>query len=126
MQQGVHLGGIFATFGLVCEACYVYHPHNELWLVPMRCILDLMFRTAAMPCLYHSVAVLDRYFDLGFRAAHPDFDCPFGRGQFHPHFRGQLWVPSHSLEGPDNPYRLLACTYRLVDVIWPAPTVLWM
>ena len=28
--QDIHLGGIFATFGLVCEACYVYHPYDDL------------------------------------------------------------------------------------------------
>ena len=39
VHQDVHLGGIFATFGLVCEVCYVYLPHNDLWLVPMRYIL---------------------------------------------------------------------------------------
>ena len=26
-------------------------------------------------------------------------------------------MPSHSVEGPDDPWRLLACTYHLVDVI---------
>ena len=26
-------------------------------------------------------------------------------------------MPSHSVEGHDDPWRLLACTYRLVDVI---------
>ena len=43
VHQDIHPGGIFTTFGLVCEACYIYHPHNDLWLVPMRCIIDLMF-----------------------------------------------------------------------------------
>ena len=46
----IHLGKIFATFGLVCEACYVYHPNSELWLVPMRRILGLMF-DVTMPFL---------------------------------------------------------------------------
>ena len=31
--------------------------------------------------------------------------------------RGWLWVSSHSLEGPDIPYRLLVCTYCLVDMV---------
>ena len=43
--QDIHLGRIFAMFSLVCEACYVYHPYNDLWLVPMRCVLDLIFHT---------------------------------------------------------------------------------
>ena len=30
VHQDIHLGGIFATFGLVCEVCYVYHPYNDL------------------------------------------------------------------------------------------------
>ena len=75
VQQDIHLGGIFATFELVCEACYVYHPHNDLWLVRMRCILDLMFRHA-MPFFYHSVAVLDCYFGSDFCAENPNSIAP--------------------------------------------------
>ena len=40
VHQDVRLGGIVVMSGLVCEACYVYHPHDDLWLVPMRYILD--------------------------------------------------------------------------------------
>ena len=29
-HEDIHLGGIFTTFGLVCEACYVYHPYSDL------------------------------------------------------------------------------------------------
>ena len=78
-HQDIHLGGIFDTFGLVCEACYVYHPYNDLWLVPMRRILDLMFHVAT-PFLYYSVDVLDCHFDSASRQSAPQFDCPWGRG----------------------------------------------
>jgi hypothetical protein len=37
--QYIHRGKIFAMFGRVCEACYVYHRFCDLWLVPMKRIL---------------------------------------------------------------------------------------
>ena len=48
--QDIRLGKIFATYGLVCKACYVYHHFCDLRLVPMKRILCLMF-DVAMPFL---------------------------------------------------------------------------
>ena len=115
VKHDVHLDGICATFGLVCEACYVYHPHNKLWLVPMRCILNLMFRTAAMPCLYHNVAVLDCYFNLAF----------VRRIQIS--IVSLVRVSSTPISVAD--YGCLLIHWRVLTTLigsWPAPTVLWM
>ena len=71
-HQDIHLN---TTFGLVCKACYVYHPYSDLWLVPMRRILGLMFNVVA-PFLYYSVDALDREFGYAFCWHSPQFDCP--------------------------------------------------
>ena len=77
----IHLGEIFETFGLVCEACYVYHPHSGMWLLPMRRILGLMF-DVTMPFLYYSVGALDHKFDSAFRRRRPDLIAPGMRAIF--------------------------------------------
>ena len=77
------------AFGRVCEACYMYHRFCDLWLLPMKRILRLMFNVA-MPFLFYNVEALDTKFGPYFRHSNPRFAFPWDGAGFSGDFRAWL------------------------------------